>query len=146
VRMVRDCAPPPLPSSGLESTPVRSRKNIEVGRRRCNQDGRRRRFGGLRWGRPRVCCALALESAGKQSGLPLRAGLRTGEIELRGRDVGGIAVHTAACVMAHCVPGEVLASRGVTDLAAGASLKFVERGSHELKGLPGRWDLFSASL
>ena len=73
-------------------------------------------------------------------GLPLRAGLHTGEIELRGRDVGGIAVHAAARVMAHCAPGEVLVSRVVTDLVAGAGLNFAERGSHELKGLPGRWD------
>jgi class 3 adenylate cyclase len=93
-----------------------------------------------------VRCALALETAGKQIGLPLRAGLHTGEIELRGRDVGGIAVHVAARVMAHCAPGEVLVSRVVTDLVAGAGLKFAERGSHELKGLPGRWDLFAASL
>jgi class 3 adenylate cyclase/pimeloyl-ACP methyl ester carboxylesterase len=93
-----------------------------------------------------VRCALALELAGKQIGLPLRAGLHTGEIELRGRDVGGIAVHAAARVMAHCAPGEVLVSRVVTDLVAGAGLKFAERGSHELKGLPGRWDLFAASL
>jgi class 3 adenylate cyclase len=93
-----------------------------------------------------VRCALALEAAGKQIGLPLRAGLHTGEIELRGRDVGGIAVHAAARVMARCAPGEVLVSRVVTDLVAGAGLKFAERGSHELKGLPGRWDLFAASL
>ncbi|MGO8797534.1 MAG: adenylate/guanylate cyclase domain-containing protein [Roseiarcus sp.] len=93
-----------------------------------------------------VRCALAFEAAAKQIGLPLRAGLHTGEIELRGRDVGGVAVHAAARVMAHCAPSEVLVSRVVTDLVAGAGLKFSERGSHELKGLPGRWDLFSASL
>jgi class 3 adenylate cyclase len=93
-----------------------------------------------------VRCALAFEAMGKQIGLPLRAGLHTGEIELRGRDVGGVAVHAAARVMAHCAPGEVLVSRVVTDLVAGAGLKFAERGSHELKGLPGRWDLFAASL
>jgi class 3 adenylate cyclase len=93
-----------------------------------------------------VRCALAFETMGKQIGLPLRAGLHTGEIELRGRDVGGVAVHAAARVMAHCAPGEVLVSRVVTDLVAGAGLKFAERGSNELKGLPGRWDLFAASL
>ena len=93
-----------------------------------------------------VRCALAFETAAQQIGLPLRAGLHTGEIELRGRDVGGIAVHAAARVMAHCAPSEVLVSRVATDLVAGAGLKFSERGSHELKGLPGRWDLFSASL
>jgi class 3 adenylate cyclase len=93
-----------------------------------------------------VRCALSFGAAAKQIGLPLRAGLHTGEIELRGQDIGGIAVHAAARVMAKSQPGEVLVSRVVTDLVAGAGLRFSERGSHELKGLPGRWDLFSASL
>src|SRR5258708_35851153 len=79
-------------------------------------------------------------------GLPLRAGLHTGEIEIRGRDIGGIAVHAAARVMAQSQSSEVLVSRVVTDLVAGAGLKFSDRGSHELKGLPGRWDLFAASV
>jgi class 3 adenylate cyclase len=92
-----------------------------------------------------VRCALALGPAARQIGLSLRAGLHTGEIEVRGSDIGGIAVHAAARVMATCQPGEVLVSRVVTDLVAGAGLKFSERGSHELKGLPGRWDLFAAS-
>ena len=92
-----------------------------------------------------VRCALALETASRQIGLPLRAGLHTGEIEIRGRDIGGIAVHAAARVMAQSQPSEVLVSRVVTDLVAGAGLKFAERGSYELKGLPGRWDLFAAS-
>jgi pimeloyl-ACP methyl ester carboxylesterase/class 3 adenylate cyclase len=93
-----------------------------------------------------VRCALSFGAAAKQIGLPLRAGLHTGEIELRGRDIGGIAVHAAARVMAKSQPDEVLVSRVVTDLVAGAGLRFSERGSYELKGLPGRWDLFSASL
>jgi class 3 adenylate cyclase/alpha-beta hydrolase superfamily lysophospholipase len=93
-----------------------------------------------------VRCALAFETASKQIGLPLRAGLHTGEIEIRGRDIGGIAVHAAARVMAQSNADEVLVSRVVTDLVAGAGLKFSDRGSHELKGLPGRWDLFAASL
>jgi class 3 adenylate cyclase len=92
-----------------------------------------------------VRCALSLGTAAKQIGLPLRAGLHTGEIELRGRDIGGIAVHAAARVMAQSGSNEVLVSRVVTDLVAGAGLKFSERGSFELKGLPGRWDLFAAS-
>jgi pimeloyl-ACP methyl ester carboxylesterase len=92
-----------------------------------------------------VRCALAFGTASKQIGLPLRAGLHTGEIEIRGRDIGGIAVHAAARVMAQSQPSEVLVSRVVTDLVAGAGLKFAERGCHELKGLPGRWDLFAAS-
>src|ERR1700722_8378530 len=93
-----------------------------------------------------VRCALALGAASQQIGLPLRAGLHTGEIELRGRDIGGIAVHAAARVMSQSQSSEVLVSRVVTDLVAGAGLKFAERGTHELKGLPGRWDLFAASV
>jgi class 3 adenylate cyclase len=92
-----------------------------------------------------VKCALAFSTAAKQMGLPLRAGLHTGEIEIRGQDVGGIAVHAAARVMAQSQASEVLVSRVVTDLVAGAGLKFTERGSYELKGIPGRWDLFAAS-
>ena len=92
-----------------------------------------------------VRCALALGNASKQIGLPLRAGLHTGEIEIRGRDIGGIAVHAAARVMSQSQSNEVLVSRVVTDLVAGAGLKFIDRGSHELKGLPGQWDLFAAS-
>jgi pimeloyl-ACP methyl ester carboxylesterase len=92
-----------------------------------------------------VKCALAFSTAAKQIGLPLRAGLHTGEIEIRGQDVGGIAVHAAARVMAQSQASEVLVSRVVTDLVAGAGLKFTERGSYELKGIPGRWDLFAAS-
>ena len=93
-----------------------------------------------------VRCALAFGAAAKQIGLPLRAGLHTGEVEMRGQDIGGIAVHAAARVMAQSQSSEVLVSRVVTDLVAGAGLKFTERGSHELKGLPGRWDLFAASV
>jgi pimeloyl-ACP methyl ester carboxylesterase len=93
-----------------------------------------------------VRCALAFAAAVKQIGLRIRSGLHTGEIEIRGQDIGGIAVHAAARVMAQSQSSEVLVSRVVTDLVAGAGLKFSERGSHELKGLPGSWDLFAASL
>lgn len=92
-----------------------------------------------------VRCALAFGSAAKQIGLSVRAGLHTGEIEMRGNDIGGIAVHAAARVISHCGSDEVLVSRVVTDLVAGAGLKFVERGSYELKGLPGSWALYAAS-
>jgi class 3 adenylate cyclase len=91
-----------------------------------------------------IRCALAFGAAAARLGLPVRAGLHTGEIERRGEDVGGIAVHAAARVMARAGPGEVLVSRVVTDLVAGAGLTFARRGTHELKGLPGRWDLFAA--
>lgn len=93
-----------------------------------------------------VRCALAMSAASNQIGLRVRAGLHTGEIEIRGHDIGGIAVHAASRVMAQSPPDEVLVSRVVTDLTAGAGLQFSERGSHELKGLPGRWDLFAASV
>jgi pimeloyl-ACP methyl ester carboxylesterase len=92
-----------------------------------------------------VHCALAFSLAARQLGLSLRAGLHTGEIELRDKDIGGIAVHAAARVMAKSDANEVLVSRVVTDLVAGAGLSFTKRGSHELKGLPGRWDLFAAA-
>lgn len=93
-----------------------------------------------------VRCALTFGAASQQIGLPVRAGLHTGEIEIRGNDIGGVAVHAAARVMAQSQPSEVLVSRVITDLVAGAGLKFAERGTHELKGLPGRWDLFAASV
>ena len=92
-----------------------------------------------------VRCALAFGSAARRLGLPLRAGVHTGEIEIRGSDIGGIAVHAAARVMSHSGADEVLVSRVVTDLVAGTGLKFVERGTFELKGLPGHWDLFAAT-
>jgi class 3 adenylate cyclase len=86
---------------------------------------------------------LAFGAAVKQIGLQTRAGLHTGEIEIRGRDIGGVAVHAAARVMALSQPDEVLVSRVVTDLVSGA--EFAQRGPHDLRGLPGRWDLFAAS-
>jgi class 3 adenylate cyclase len=91
-----------------------------------------------------VRCALGFGAAAGQIGLPLRAGLHTGEIEVRGDDVGGIAVHVAARVMGQSGANEVFVSRVVKDLVAGAGLKFVERGSFSLKGIPGSWDLFAA--
>jgi class 3 adenylate cyclase len=92
-----------------------------------------------------VRCALAFGAVAQQMGLPLRAGVHTGEIEVRGRDVGVIAVHAAARVMAQSGANEVLVSRVVTDLVAGAGLKFTERGAFELKGIPGQWELFAAA-
>ncbi len=92
-----------------------------------------------------IRCALAFEAATRRLGLPVRVGLHTGEIELRNGDIGGIAVHAAARVMAQAEPDEVLVSRVVTDLVAGAGLEFSDRGTHKLKGLPGLWNLFAAS-
>jgi len=85
-----------------------------------------------------VRCALAFSAAAKQIGSPLRSGRHTGEIEVRGRDKGGIAVYAAARVMAKSGPVEVLVSRVASDLVAEAELKFDDRGANEFKGLPGR--------
>jgi class 3 adenylate cyclase len=89
-----------------------------------------------------VRCALAAIEAGREVGVPLRAGLHTGELERRGDDISGIAVHIGARVAALAEPGEVLASRTVKDLVAGSGLRFVDRGAHTLKGVPDDWQLF----
>ena len=92
-----------------------------------------------------IKCAIALSGGTTRLGLRLRAGLHTGEVELRGEDIAGIAVNTAARIMAEAGPGETLVSRVVTDLVAGAGVNFIRRDPCELKGLPGRWELFAAS-
>jgi class 3 adenylate cyclase len=75
-------------------------------------------------------------------GLEIRAGLHTGEVEVRGDDLGGIAVHTGARVQARAEAGEVLVSSTVKDLVAGSGIEFADRGEHELKGVPGSWRLY----
>jgi len=77
--------------------------------------------------------------------LRLRAGLHTGEVELRDNDVGGIAVHIAARVMAAARPGEILSSRTVRDLVVGSDVALESRGSRSLKGVEGRWQLFAVA-
>ena len=91
-----------------------------------------------------VRCAMELSSAVRLNGLELRAGLHTGEIELRGGNVAGVAVHAAARVMAKAEPGEILVSRVLVDLVAGAGLSFRDRGEFDLKGFTGGWRLFAA--
>jgi len=90
-----------------------------------------------------VRCAVGLRDALGSLGLEIRAGLHTGEVELRDHDVGGIAVHLAARVQAQAGPNEILVSRTVTDLVAGSGIQFEDRGEHELKGVPGSWKLFA---
>lgn len=90
-----------------------------------------------------IRCACAIRDALRPLGLELRAGLHTGECELVGRKVGGIAVHTGARVAAAARAGEVLVSSTVKDLVAGSGIAFGDRGVHELKGLPGEWRLFA---
>ena len=78
-------------------------------------------------------------------GIEVRAGLHTGECEVMNGDVGGIAVHTGARVSDQAGPGEVLVSSTVKDLVAGSGIEFEDRGSHELKGVPGEWRLYAVS-
>jgi class 3 adenylate cyclase len=73
----------------------------------------------------------------------VRPWVPTGEVEVRGTDLAGIAVHLASRVQAHAAPGEVVVSRTVVDLVAGSGIEFDERGEHELKGFPGSWRLFT---
>lgn len=91
-----------------------------------------------------VRCALALAEEAQGLGIQLRAGVHTGEVELRGSDIAGVGVNIAARIEALAGPGEVLVSRTVTDLVTGSGLEFGDRGEHELKGVPGRWQLFAA--
>jgi class 3 adenylate cyclase len=90
-----------------------------------------------------VRCAQAICGAVRSLGIEVRAGLHTGEIELRGADVGGIAVHIGQRVSALAGPGEVLVSSTVKDLVAGSGITFADRGSHVLKGVPDEWRVFA---
>jgi class 3 adenylate cyclase len=92
-----------------------------------------------------VRCAQAISDAVTALDLQIRAGAHTGEVEVRGDDIGGLAVHIAARVAALAGPAEVLTSGTVKDLVAGSGISFTSRGSHELKGVPGQWELYAAS-
>jgi class 3 adenylate cyclase len=89
-----------------------------------------------------VRCAQELAEAMRSLGLEIRAGCHTGEVELDGDEVRGIAVHIGARVAAIAGPSEVLVSRTVRDLVSGSGLAFEDRGEHALKGVPDRWHLF----
>jgi class 3 adenylate cyclase len=91
-----------------------------------------------------IRCALALRAELHGSGIQIRAGLHTGELDLRDDDVGGIAVHLAARIVAAAGPDEVLVSRTVHDLVAGSGLELEDRGLHTLKGMAEVWQLFAA--
>ena len=90
-----------------------------------------------------VNCTRAIRDGVRALGLEIRAGLHTGEIEVRGDDIGGIAVHIAARVLDKAQPGEILVSRTLTDLVAGSEIQFTDRGEHALKGVGGEWRLFA---
>lgn len=89
--------------------------------------------------------AQATTAAMHELNLRIRAGVHTGEVERRGGDIGGLAVHIAARIANLAGTGEVLVSRTVTDLVAGSGIRFSTRGARTLKGVPGRWDLYAAA-
>ena len=92
-----------------------------------------------------IRCAMAIRDAVQALGIQVRAGLHTGECEVRGDDIGGIAVHIGARVSALAGPNDVLVSSTLRDLVIGSGLDFEDRGAHELKGVPGEWQLFAVA-
>jgi len=92
-----------------------------------------------------IRCAMAIRDAVQALGIEVRAGLHTGECEIRGDDIGGIAVHIGARVSALAGPNDVLVSSTLRDLVIGSGLEFDDRGTHELKGVPGEWHLFAVA-
>jgi class 3 adenylate cyclase len=91
-----------------------------------------------------IRCALAIAQTVKQLRIDVRASVHTGECELMGDNVGGIAVHAGARIMAKAEPGSVVVSNTVKDLVAGSGISFQDLGLHELKGVHGEWRLFAA--
>jgi class 3 adenylate cyclase len=92
-----------------------------------------------------IRCAMAIRDAVQTLGMEVRAGLHTGECELRGDDIGGIGVHIGARVSALAGPNDVLVSSTLRDLVIGSGLEFEDRGTYELKGVPGKWRLFAVA-
>ena len=89
-----------------------------------------------------IRCGQAIIDATRSLGIELRVGLHTGECEVRGNDLGGLAVHIAARIGSLASPNEILVSSTVKDLVVGSGIEFRDRGTHELKGVPGSWHLF----
>ena len=92
-----------------------------------------------------IRCSRAIVDGLNALGIDSRLGLHTGECEVRGDDLGGIAVHIAARVSALADPGEILVSSTIKDLVVGSGITFEDRGRHELKGVPGAWELFAVT-
>jgi class 3 adenylate cyclase len=92
-----------------------------------------------------IRCAMAIRDAVQALGIEVRAGLHTGECEIRGDDIGGIAVHIGARVSALAGPNDVLVSSTLRDLVIGSGIEFEDRGAHQLKGVPGEWRLFAVA-
>jgi class 3 adenylate cyclase/pimeloyl-ACP methyl ester carboxylesterase len=93
-----------------------------------------------------IRCAMAIRDAVQALGIQVRAGLHTGECEVRGDDIGGIGVHIGARVSALAVPNDVLVSSTLRDLVIGSGLEFEDRGVHVLKGVPGEWRIFAVVM
>jgi pimeloyl-ACP methyl ester carboxylesterase len=91
-----------------------------------------------------IGCAQAIGTAARPLGIEVRAGLHTGEVELQGDDIAGIAVHIGARVAGLAGAGDVLVTSTVRDLVTGSGIEFAERGTHELKGVPGEWTILAA--
>jgi class 3 adenylate cyclase len=92
-----------------------------------------------------IRCARAIRDALRTLGLGVRTGIHTGEIELRGDDVGGLAVNLAARVCGDAAAGEILVSRTVVDLVVGSGIEFEDRGGRTLRGVPGEWQLYAVT-
>ena len=131
-------AGPPRPASrpgASRARPVRGPGGL---------DDRRRLLREVRLPRPGRPMRAVRTDGVEVAGGRIRAGVHTGEVEVRGADLGGLAVHIGARVAAAAQPGEVLVSSTVKDLLAGSGVAFEDRGEHELKGVPGAWRLFAA--
>ena len=92
-----------------------------------------------------IACATSIAHAARELGIEVRAGLHTGECEIRGDDLAGLAVHIAARIGSLAGPGEVLVSNTVKDLVTGSGIEFVDTGEHELKGIPTSWRLYAVA-
>ena len=90
-----------------------------------------------------IDCADAIVDAVRELGVEVRVGIHAGEVEVRGADIAGMAVHIGARVAAFAAPSEVLVSSTVREIVTGSRRTFTERGEHELKGVPGRWRLYA---
>ena len=92
-----------------------------------------------------IRCAQAINDAMNPIGVELRMGLHTGECEVRGDDLAGLAVHIAARIGALATSREILVSSTLKDLVIGSPIEFTQRGKHDLKGVPGSWTVFAVS-
>jgi class 3 adenylate cyclase len=116
---------------------IAAHRGIEVG---SAGDGFLARFDGPGWA---IRCAEAITYEAARHGLEVRAGVHTGEVELVGDDVAGLAVHIGARIAGMAGPGEVLVSGSVRDISAGSGISFVDRGEQELRGVPGTWRVYA---